>query len=84
MRIKMRTTSAGPAGVMLAGAEYNVSDAQGKALCAGNYAVPVEEKKSEPKPKEVPAAETAAAPEAPESADMTPAPKEKPSAKRHK
>jgi hypothetical protein len=41
MRIRMLTSSAGPAGNRSAGQEYDVADAEGAALCAGNYAVPV-------------------------------------------
>lgn len=41
MRVRMLTSSAGPAGNRAAGLEYDVSDAEGAALCAGNYAAPV-------------------------------------------
>ena len=41
MRIKMLTSSAGPAGNRSAGQEYDVPDAEGAELCAGHYAEPV-------------------------------------------
>lgn len=41
MRVRMLTSSAGPAGNRSAGQEYDVPDAEGAALCAGKYAEPV-------------------------------------------
>jgi hypothetical protein len=38
MKIKMRTTAAGPAGNKMAGHEYLVSEEEGKILCDGGYA----------------------------------------------
>ncbi|NRF91536.1 hypothetical protein HQN89_10945 [Paenibacillus frigoriresistens] len=38
MRIRMKTMSAGPEGVMQQGVIYNVSDEEAKALVEGNYA----------------------------------------------
>ena len=42
MKIRMKTTSAGPAGSMQAGREYEVPDAEAKDLIAGGYTTPVE------------------------------------------
>lgn len=57
--IKMRTTSAGPAGTRLAGQVYSVSLEEGEALVQGNYASWVEAPVSE-----APAIERAVAPPA--------------------
>ena len=75
MRVKMRTTMAGPHGVILAGKQGEVPDEQGKALVAAGYAErveapPPEEKKAE-KESETPALETATA-EPGETAMMDP------------
>lgn len=41
MQILMKNLAAGPAGVLLPGKSYDVPDAQGAELVAGNYASPV-------------------------------------------
>ena len=41
MRIRMNTLSAGPNGVLLAGGEYEVPEAEARQLVAGGYAAPV-------------------------------------------
>ena len=41
MKIRMIGMACGPEGNKLPGQEYEVSDAEGAALCAGRYAVPV-------------------------------------------
>ena len=38
MQIKMKTTAAGPDGVLLAGHSYTVVESFGKGLCDGGYA----------------------------------------------
>lgn len=38
MKIRMKTTAAGPQGVLAAGIEYDVADGLGEALCSGGYA----------------------------------------------
>lgn len=94
MKIKMRTKSAGPEGVMLPGQVYDVSEAEGKALCNGRYA---EEVKEAPAAAAAPAAEpeqtqpeadkppeTAAAPAAPEAATVPHNRQEKPAGHRRK
>ena len=63
MKVRMRTTSAGPTGTLRAGQIYNLPDAEAKELLAGGYADPV--KASE--------AETADARPGPETAARTPA-----------
>lgn len=41
MKIRMRTTSAGPAGVRDYGREYDVPESEARDLIAGHYAVAV-------------------------------------------
>ena len=43
MKIRMRKLAAGPNGIQYPGMEYEVSDTEGKALIAGDYADPVME-----------------------------------------
>lgn len=74
MRVKMRTYYAGPAGSAQPGGLLTVSEEEGAALIAGNYAEAVETAAapaptSEPAAEEV--AETATAP-APETATAPP------------
>lgn len=63
MKIRMRTTSAGPTGVLRAGHVYSLGDVEAKQLLAGGYADPV--KASD--------AETADAAPGPETAARKPA-----------
>jgi len=51
MKVKMITLAAGPAGVLLAGQEYNLPEAEAKAFIDGGYAAPVQEKPA-PAPEE--------------------------------
>ena len=66
MRVRMRTTLAGPMGTARAGESIDVEDKLGAALIAGNYA---EELPGEPEVKSEPApVETATEPEPEEEA----------------
>ena len=71
MKIRMRTTAAGPAGVYQANKEVPVPDEIGERLIAGGYAELVEETP----PEKAPEKESATAPPAPETAAMDPPPR---------
>lgn len=64
MRVRMKTLSAGPAGVLAVGEVYDLPEAQARELVAGNYAEPVDR-------PAVPAKETAAVKGAKETAART-------------
>ena len=74
MRVKLKTTMAGPGGVNRAGSEITVSAEQGSALVDGGYAEKIE-------PVKMPAPETATAEPDAERA-VTPPPKKRKRAKK--
>lgn len=47
MKVRMRTTSAGPTGTLRAGQIYNLPDAEAKQLLEGGYADPVKGSEAE-------------------------------------
>lgn len=47
MKVRMRTTSAGPTGTLRAGQIYNLSDSEAKQLLEGGYADPVKASEAE-------------------------------------
>lgn len=76
MQILMKNLAAGPAGVLLPGKSYDVPDAQGAELVAGNYAVEIPSKKAPappPPPPSAPAVEHATAPPPPAQHATAPA-----------
>lgn len=70
MRIKMKSTAAGPNGSKREGEIYDVADAEGQALIDGGYAEQVAEPVAEvaPEPAPTPAASAPAVPAVVDSA----------------
>lgn len=93
MKVKMRTLDAGPDGVKHPGKTYDVSEAEGKALIAGGYAVevkgasaaaPAPAAETEKKPEADKKVENAAATAAPEAAHASPPRQEKPAGRKQR